>query len=370
MVGGTDRVGIGVIGCGNISSIYLENAQRLDILNVVACADLDMSRAEERAATYGIKACTVDALLADPAIEIVINLTIPAAHAAVALQALEAGKHVYTEKPLSISRDSARQVLEKAQESQLLVGCAPDTFMGAGLQTCRKLIDDGWIGTPIGAFACFASHGAETWHPDPEFLYKAGAGPMFDMGPYYVTALVMLLGPVKRVTGSARITFPTRTITSKPHYGETIIVEVPTHYAGVLDFETGAIGTLVASNDIWATEVPRIEIYGSLGTLSVPDPNTYGGPVRIRRAGAKEWSDIPLSHGYAANSRGIGVADMAYALRSGRPHRASGELAYHVLDVMESVDAASVAGEHVAVQSSCARPTALPSGLAEGTLDD
>ena len=365
----SERVGVGIIGCGNISTIYLKNAQRFTILNPVACADLDMTRAEARAAEFGIKACTVEQLLADPSIEIVINLTIPAAHASVALRALDAGKHVYTEKPLSISRSDARQVLELARERRLLVGCAPDTFLGAGLQTCLKLIEDGWIGTPVGGFACFASHGAETWHPDPEFLYKRGAGPLLDVGPYYVTALVTMLGPVKRVTGSARTTFPTRTITSKPKYGQVITVDVPTHYAGVLDFAAGPIATIIASNDIWATELPRIEVYGSLGTLSVPDPNTFGGPVRIRRAGASEWSEIPLTHGYADNSRGLGVADMAYALRSDRPHRANGDLAYHVLDVMESVEQASNAGQHVEIRSSCERPAPLPMGLSDGSLD-
>src|SRR5579875_275225 len=222
MIGATERVGVGVIGCGNISGIYLQNAQRLDILEPVACADLDMARAEARAAEYGVKACTVEELLADPDVDIVLNLTIPAAHAEVGLMALEAGKHLYNEKPLSISPEDARRLLEVARQRKLLVGCAPDTFLGGGLQTCRKLIDDGWIGVPVAATAFFGGHGAESWHPDPEFFYKRGAGPMLDMGPYYVTALVTLLGPVQRVTGSARTSFPTRTITSQPHYGETI----------------------------------------------------------------------------------------------------------------------------------------------------
>jgi len=213
-------------------------------------------------------------------------------------------------------------------------------------------------------------HGHEGWHPDPEFYYKAGGGPMFDMGPYYLTALVNLMGPVKRVTGSARITFPERLITSQPKFGTVIKVDVPTHVAGIMDFANGAVGTIITTFDVWAAELPRIEIYGTEGSLSVPDPNSFGGPVRIRRAGAGEWSEVPLTHGYAQNSRGIGVADMAYALRSGRPHRASGELAYHVLDIMHAFHDASREGKHIELRSTCAKPAALPLGLRHGTLDE
>ena len=366
----TTPVGVGVIGCGNISGIYLQNARRLDILNVVACADIDVERARSRAAEYDVPhACSVEELLADPAVELVINLTVPAAHGEVGLLALDAGKHLYNEKPLAIARQDARLLLERARQRRLLLGGAPDTFLGAGLQTCRKLVDDGWIGAPVAAAAYFAGHGAESWHPDPAFFYQRGAGPMLDMGPYYLTALINLLGPVRRVTGSARASFPERVITSAPKHGEIIQVEVPTHIAGVMDFASGPIATIVTSFDVWASEIPRIEVYGSAGTLSIPDPNTFGGPVRVRRAGATEWSDVPLTYGYATNSRGLGVADMAYALRSGRPPRASGELTYHVLDVMQSFEEASDAGRHVAVDSTCDRPAALPLGLLEGTLD-
>jgi predicted dehydrogenase len=361
---------VGIIGCGNISGIYFEAGKTFEILEVVAAADLIRERAEAKAAEFGAKAMSVEELLADPKIEIVMNLTIPNAHASVAMAALAAGKCVHNEKPLAITRDDGKKMLETAKSKKLRVGCAPDTFMGGGIQTCRKLIDDGWIGEPVGATAFMLCHGHEGWHPDPEFYYKAGGGPMFDMGPYYLTALVNLIGPVKRVTGSARITFPERLVTSAPKYGTVIKVDVPTHVAGIMDFANGAVGTIITTFDVWAAELPRIEIYGTEGSLSVPDPNSFGGPVRIRRAGAGEWSEVPLTHGYAQNSRGIGVADMAYALRSGRPHRASGELAYHVLDIMHAFHDASREGRHIELQSTCPQPAALPLGLRHGTLDE
>jgi predicted dehydrogenase len=361
---------MGVIGCGTISGIYLETTRHLKILEVLACADLYLERAQARAAAFEVpRACSVEELLADPEIELVINLTVPAAHAEVALAALEAGKHVYNEKPLAISRADARRILDLAAARGLLVGSAPDTFLGGGLQTCRKLIDDGWIGEPVAAVAAMMSRGPERWHPDPAFYYQRGAGPMLDMGPYYLTALVSLLGPVRRVTGSTRITFPERTITSAPRYGETIPVQTPTHIAGVLDFASGVVGTIITSFDVWASSLPRIEIYGTRGSLSVPDPNTFGGPVRVRRAGAQEWSEVPLTHGYSENSRGIGVAEMAYALRAGRPHRASGALAYHILDLMLAFEESSEQGCHIEITSACERPAPLPLGvLDEETL--
>ena len=362
---------IGIVGCGNISGIYLEAGRVFDILEIVACADLLPERASAKAAEYHIpKACSAEELLADPEIEIVVNLTIPRAHAEVALAALQAGKSVHNEKPLAVSREDGMQLLKLARERGLRVGCAPDTFLGGGLQTCRKLIDDGWIGEPVAATAFMLCHGHESWHPDPDFYYQPGGGPMFDMGPYYLTALVHLMGPVRRVTGSAQITFPERLITSQPKHGTPIKVNVPTHVAGIMDFANGAVGTIVTSFDVWAAQVPRIEIYGTEGSLSVPDPNGFGGPVFVRRAGASEWSEAPLTHGYAKNSRGIGVADMAYALRSGRPQRASGDMAYHVLDIMHAFHDASREGRHVELSSTCTRPAPLPLGLREGTLDE
>jgi predicted dehydrogenase len=366
----TRKAKVGIIGCGNISAVYFKAGQWLEILDIVACADMIPERAQAKAAEFNVpRACSVQELLADPEIEIVLNLTIPIAHAEIAFAALEAGKSVYNEKPLAITREDGCKMLELAASKGLRVGCAPDTFMGAGLQTCRKLIEDGVIGEPIAATAFMMCHGHESWHPDPAFYYKAGGGPMFDMGPYYLTALVSLIGPVRRVTGSARITFPERTITSQPKNGTQIVVDVPTHVAGVMDFANGAVGTIITSFDVWSHHMPNIEIYGTEGSLGVPDPNGFGGPVLMRRAGEKDWNEVPFTHIYAEQSRGLGVADMAYALRSGRPHRASGQLAYHVLDIMHAFHDASREGRHIELNSGH-RPEPLPTGLTHGQLDE
>lgn len=363
------KVKVGIIGCGNIFNAYVKGCRIFPILDLVACADIDPARAEAKAAEHGLKAVSVTDLLADPEIRIVINLTIPAVHAEVSLAAIAAGKNVHSEKPFATVRGDGQRVLAAAKSRGVLAGCAPDTFMGGGLQTCRKLIDDGWIGRPVAATAFMLGHGMEHWHPNPDFFYKVGAGPMFDMGPYYLTALVSLLGPVSRVTGSARITFPERLVTSQPNFGQRVVVETPTHVAGVLDFASGAVGTLITSFDVWSHNLPRLEIYGSEGSLSVPDPNTFGGPVRVRRAGASDWTEMPLTHGYTENSRGIGVADMAYALTYGRGHRASGAMAYHVLDLMQAFLDTSTLGQHITIASTCERPAALPVGLLAGFLD-
>jgi predicted dehydrogenase len=366
-----NKVKIGVIGCGAISGAYLGVCRKFDILETAACADLDIKRARSKASEFGVpKACSVKSLLADPEIKIVLNLTIPLAHAQVALAALKAGKCVHNEKPLAVTRKDGLALVETAKKKKLRVGCAPDTFLGAGIQTCIKLINDGWIGRPIGATAFMTCHGHESWHPDPEFYYKHGGGPMFDMGPYYLTALVAMLGPVSRVSGCAKKTFPTRTITSAKKFGKTIDVEVPTHVAGMLEFVNGSIGTILTSFDVWAAELPRIEIYGTEGSLSVPDPNGFGGTIRIKRAGAAEWTNVPHSHGYAENTRGIGVADMATAIRSGRPHRTSGDLGLHVLDIMLAIHESSERGQRIDLTTSCDRPAPLPMGLGEWTLDD
>lgn len=367
------KVKVGVIGCGNISGIYLENMTRLfDILEVKAVVDLIPSRSRSAAEKFGIPVVydTDRQLVADPEIEIVVNLTTPPDHAAICQMALEAGKHVYVEKPFAVTREDGRHVRDLARKKGLLAGGAPDTFLGGGIQTCRKLIEDGWIGVPVASSAFMTCHGHESWHPDPEFYYKVGGGPMFDMGPYYLTALINLMGSIESVAGSARITFPTRTITSASKYGAIVDVEVPTHVAGLINFRSGAIGTIITSFDVWAAELPRIEIYGSLGTLSVPDPNTFGGPVRYRKAGMEDWQQIPLLHGYAENSRGIGVADMAYALRTGRTHRANAELTYHVLDTMHAFHDADREGLVYRLESTCEMPAAMPVGLLKGQLDD
>ena len=365
------KIGVGIVGCGNISAIYFKNLCTLfRNVEVKACADLVAERARIKADEYpGVQISTLDEMLANPEIDLVVNLTTPEGHFPVALQAVEAGKSVHNEKPIVLTRDQGRQLLEAAASKGVRVGCAPDTFMGGGIQTCRKLIDDGWIGEPIGAQAFMLCHGHESWHPDPEFYYQVGGGPMFDMGPYYLTALVSLLGPVQRVTGSTRISFPERTITSKKKYGQKVEVQVPTHVTGVLDFASGAIGTIATSFDVWSANVPRIEIFGTEGSLSVPDPNGFGGVPRVKRMDAEAWSDVPLSHGYIENSRGIGPSDMAAAIVSGRPHRASGELAYHVLDIMHAIHDSSDAGRHVTLESSCERPEPMSMALLRGALN-
>ncbi|MCA1595304.1 MAG: Gfo/Idh/MocA family oxidoreductase [Chloroflexi bacterium] len=363
-----DKTTVGVIGCGSISGAYLGVGKTFPTLEVTACADLDAARAKARAEEFNVRrVCTVEELLASPEIDIIVNLTIPKAHAEIAVASLEAGKHAYSEKPFAVTREEGTKILHAGKASGRRVGCAPDTFLGGGIQTCRKLIDDGWIGEPIGASAFMTCHGHESWHPDPDFYYQPGGGPMFDMGPYYLTALVNLIGPVRRVTASARATFPERRITSQNKYGQVIKVTVPTHVAGVMDFANGAVGTILTSFDVWAANLPRIEIYGTEGSLACPDPNGFGGPVRVRRPGAGEWSEIPLSRPDA--HRGIGVADMAAGIQLGRPHRASGELAFHVLDIMEAFHDASASGRHVELTSSCERPAPLPTGLSVTALD-
>ncbi len=357
-----ERTKIGLIGCGNISSIYLKNLnQRFKTVTVDAVADLIPGRAAEQAAKFGVpRVLETEALLQDPEIKLVLNLTTPQGHAEICRRALLAGKSVYVEKPLSISLEDGRGLQKLAAERGLLLGGAPDTFMGAGIQTCLDLIRSGVIGRPIGATAFMTCHGHESWHPDPEFYYQTGGGPLFDMGPYYLTALFALLGPVRRVTGSAAISFPQRTITSAKKKGQLIDVEVPTHVAGILDFTSGAVGMILTSFDVWSAELPRIEIYGSLGTLSVPDPNAFDGPVRIRLADRDAFSEVPINRSYADNSRGLGIADMARALAAGKKdHRASGDLALHVLETMHGILEASVSGKHYQLQSTMDIPEAV-----------
>jgi len=337
----------------------MANAQRFPILDLRACADIDLERASARATEFGVpRFCSVMDLLADPTIEIVINLTVPAAHAEIALAAVSAGKSVYNEKPLTISFEDGKRLLELAATKEVLVGCAPDTFLGAGLQTCRQVIDEGAIGNPVAGTAFMLGHGPESWHPDPHFFYQEGAGPLFDMGPYYLTALVALLGSVRRVTGSARASFSERTVGSGAKVGQKIPVNVPTHSAAVLDFASGPIVTLVTSFDVWS-KTNSIEIYGSEGSLQLPDPNTFGGPVSIRRATESEWSSITVKQDYADNSRGLGVADMANALRENRPHRASGQLALHVLEVMHAIHRSSAESRHIDLATTVTRPEPL-----------
>ena len=364
------KIRIGLIGCGKISDQYFVGCRRYDVLELAACADLDVARARAKAAEHAVpRACTVAELLADPSIDLVVNLTIPQAHAAVNEQALRAGMHVYVEKPFALDPAEGVRVLALAASRGLLVGCAPDTFLGGGLQTARQLLDDGAIGRPVSAMAFWLSRGHESWHPAPEFYYQAGGGPMFDMGPYYLTALVALFGPVKRVCGFARRIFPERTITSQPRAGAKIPVEVSTHYLGTLDFANGAIASIAMSFDVVPFPLPRIVIYGTEGTIEVPDPNTFGGEVRLRRAADQEFAAMPATHS-VDRGRGTGVADLAYSiLRRERPVRASGALASHVLEVMAAFDRASATETYVSLASAPERPAALPTGLGPNALD-
>lgn len=340
---------VGVIGCGNISSAYIRFSKQYENIVFSAFADLDLNRAKAKAEEYGdgAIACTVDEILADPEIKIILNITIPKAHYSVAKAALEAGKSVYNEKPLAVSREEGKELRELAAAKGLRLGGAPDTFMGAGIQTCRKIIEDGLIGEPVGATAFMMCHGHESWHPDPEFYYEVGGGPMFDMGPYYLTALVNLLGPVASVMGSTRISFPERTITSEKKYGKKVTVEVPTHVVGLLNFANGAVGTVITSFDVWAHHMPCIEIYGSKGSLIVPDPNTFEGEVKLWTEDTKEWKDIPLLDDRKFTGRSLGVSDMAYAIENDREHRANGDLTFHVLDIMHALHESSHAGNRV-----------------------
>jgi predicted dehydrogenase len=331
-------------------------------LEIVALADLVLERAKAKAAEFGVpRVQSVDEMLASKDIDAVLNLTIPLAHAEVARSALEAGKHVYGEKPLAVDFAEGEKLAALAKAKGLFMGSAPDTFLGAGLQTCRKLIDDGWIGEVVGATAFMLCGGHEGWHPDPAFYYKRGGGPMFDMGPYYLHALVSLLGPVKALVGKTSAAWKERVITSKERSGEIIEVEVPTTVTGILDFESGAEGTIMTSFDVrgGSSHAP-IEIYGSEGTLLAPDPNTFGGPVKVRRRGERDFVELPLLFGYAENSRGLGLSDMAEAIALARPPRASGELALHALEIMEGIHVSSDEGKRYVMRSSCKRPEASP----------
>ncbi|GHV71075.1 dehydrogenase [Spirochaetia bacterium] len=353
---------IGIVGAGNISGIYLQNLTGMfgKRVKLVAITDLIEEKAAKASAEYGITHIKKTAdLINSPDVDIILNITEPYNHYGVALAAVKAGKHVYDEKPLCAQREEAQEVLRAAVENKVRVGNSPDTFLGAGIQTCRKLLDDGWIGKPVAATAFMVNHGHEHWHPGPEFYYKNGGGPMFDMGPYYITALVNLLGPVARVCGSAKKCFETRTITSEPLNGKVINVDIPTHITGILDFANGAVGTIITSFDVYSHTLPWIEIYGSEGTLRVPDPNTFGGPVFVKRYREENWSEIPLLKDYPENSRGLGITDMAEAIVEGRPHRASGEMAYHVLDIMHGIHDASASGKYYKLKSKCKRPEPL-----------
>jgi predicted dehydrogenase len=350
---------VGIVGCGAIIAQYLTNFRKLRDLELVAVADLDPARAKAVAEQYdGVRAVSVDELLAADDVELVLNLTIPAAHAEVALKAIAAGKSVYGEKPLAATTAEARTVLEAAREAGVAVGCAPDTVLGTGIQTARKAIDDGLIGAPISASATMVTPGHERWHPNPDFYYQPGGGPLLDMGPYYVTALVTLLGPVVSVTGAASHTRNERTIGSGPRQGEKVPVAIDSHVTGVLTHASGALSTLFMSFDAVKSKSPNIEIHGEHGSLVVPDPNHFDGEVQLFSLGADSWETLPVSAGYVDSGRGFGIADLA-ATPEGAEPRAGGTLAFHVLEVMESVLESAHSGTAVRISSTAERPAGV-----------
>ena len=346
---------VAMIGVGAISGIYLQNLTGMfsGEVRLLGVCDLVRERAEKARQDYSIPKLyeTMHDAFADPEVDIVLNLTRPYEHYGVSKPALEAGKHVYSEKPLASTLEDGQALAALAQQKGLYLGGAPDTFLGAGVQTCRRLIDDGYIGEVVGAAAFMICHGHETWHPDPEFYYKHGGGPMMDMGPYYLTALTNLVGGVRGVTGVAKTSFPQRIITSQPKSGEVIDVDVPTYVTGILDFENGATGTIFTTFDVYYGTQARFEVYGSKGTLLVPDPNTFGGPVQLLRPEDGEVREMPLLYGHKENSRGLGLADMAAAIRAGRPARAGLSQTLHVLEVLASFERSSEAKAYLPMQT-------------------
>lgn len=359
---------VGIIGCGAISATYLRNSKLFDAFEIVAVADTRLEAAQARAAEYDIpKACHVDDLLADSEIEIVINLTPHRVHGKVGIAVLEAGKSIYNEKPLAVLREEGQRMLELAKSKKLRVGGAPDTFFGGAWQTARKLIDEGVIGKPVGSSACLmaykAPQGQKPRASSGKYIsfyrtdfFEFGVTWIFDRGPYYLNALIHLLGPVRRVTGSAQKMWEE--------------VETPTHFAGVMDYVNGAVGTLLITSDVHSTGLPHIEIYGSEGSLRCIDPNNFGGQIYLRKSDSREPVKVECEFGYNQNSRGVGIADMATAIRNDRPHRASGEMAYHVIDIVHALHDASNENRHIELESTCTQPAPLPLGLVDWTIDE
>ena len=356
---GTGPVGVGVIGAGVISSQYLDNLTVFPDLRVLFVADIDLARAAAQAEKYGVPASgTVDELLANPDIEIVVNLTLPASHVEVALRALAAGKNVWTEKPFALDRESGRELLDTAERLGLRVATAPDTFLGAGLQTALRTIADGTIGTPLTALALMQSPGPDSWHPNPEFLFQKGGGPLFDIGPYYLTTLVQVFGPVRRVTAAASTSRPVRTIGSGPRAGETFEVTVPSHHSALLDFESGASAQVIFSFESHRPRTGFVEVSGTAATLEFPDPNNFDGSSTIFDGTSDEGTEVPAVG--SISTRGTGVAELAQSIRADRPERAKGEQAFHVLDVMVAIAESAERGESVAIESSFEKAPPVP----------
>jgi predicted dehydrogenase len=353
---------LGIIGCGNIFERYMRGLARYQNLAVVWCSDVDLALAEARANQFEIPSWgMLDEMLEDDRIDLAINLTPPNVHAATSTSALEAGKHVYTEKPLAATLDEAVALIRTAEKTGRRLASAPDTFLSAAAQMARTIVDSGELGEIIGVSAFITHNRVEEWHPDPTALFKPGGGPVLDLGPYYVTNLVNCLGPVASVSGSARIGARSRLVTAPDRRVDVIEVEVPTHASAVLEFESGTIGTAIMSFDVWERTLPFVEFYGSKGMLSLSDPNTFDGEVRIKLHTDTEWRTVPLDRTEKAlegKLRGIGVADLVASLR-GNPHRTGAELAYHVLEVLSSIERSHRERTVIEIESGCERPEPL-----------
>jgi predicted dehydrogenase len=363
------RLGIGIIGAGNISAQYLRAMRAFPVLDVRAIADMKPDVAAAKGAEFAVAATSVDALLADPKIDIVVNLTIPRAHVAVGLRAISAGKHVYSEKPLGVTYAEGKKLVMAARRAGLRVGSAPDTFLGGSHQQARALIDSGRIGEIVGGTAFFACPGHEYWHPDPAFYYDLGGGPVLDMGPYYITDLVNLLGPVKAVEAMSVTPLRKRPIRSEPKRGQLMPVRVATHVTGMLRFVSGAVIQVTFSFDVPKHAHLPFELYGTEASLLVPDPNMFGGELKIAGPRAEAWEDVAVTQPYVdANYRSLGVADMALGILKDRPHRCSGDLALHVLEVLEAFQVASESAVPVSIRSKVVRPEPLAKSLRGGKI--
>ncbi len=351
------RTKIAIVGAGDIFPAYAKGLAAQPGVELVAVADLKPEAAAARAAEAGIRACSLAEMLAGDA-EIVVNLTPPAAHCAVGEQVLAAGKHLYTEKPLAARFADGCALLDAAARAGRCIGCAPDTFLGSAGQAARAWVDAGRLGRIVAGQACMMERGPDDWHPNPAFFYGPGAGPLMDMGVYYLSQLVQLLGPVRRVSGMARTSWPVRTVPRGPRQGQRIEVMTPTHVVAGLDFESGAFVTLTTSFDVWKHQSPQIELYGELGSLVLPDPNRFDGPLQHCEADG-DWQELTVPAAHLGRQRGIGVADMAAALRAGREPRASGSLGLHVLEIMDATLRAAEGGQALALQTRCERPAPL-----------
>jgi len=356
------KTAIGIIGCGNISPLYLKGAKYFDNLNYYALSDIDMSLARQRAKEFGIKnVLSVDELLADESIDLILNLTVPTVHAEISKKALLAGKHVYSEKPISTELADARELLDIAEKTKKRLALAPSTFLGATVQTARKAIDDGVIGDVVAANCFFLSHGMESWHPNPEFFYQPGAGPLLDMGPYYLAALTTMLGPVKSVSSVSKIGFTTRAPSTGPNAGKSFVVNTPTHINTNMEFVGGPIVYLNTSFDVWHSELAKFEIYGTKGSLSLAAPNAFDAEVKIRKAKDEEWTVLEFVKPPTTLEEGwcVALSDFVAAIENNLAHRASAEMGLHILEIMQASLRSADEARFVEIESSCERPKPL-----------